>query len=100
MYFFQEATDTTFWNVRNSESESEERELFNDQATEIWDSMVDAIENWANTASQRKSFIITNHWSYKMLLQSKYAKDKKLRAWRKKFYTVDQMSLKEKKLAL
>ena len=100
VYFFQDATDTTFWQARNTASESEDIELFNDQATEIWDSMVDAIENWANTAGQRKSFIITNHWSYKMLLQSKYAKDKKLRAWRKKFYTVDQMSLKEKKLAL
>ena len=99
-YFYQEVADTTFWQVRNTASESEDIELFNDQATEIWDSMVDAIENWANTAGQRKSFIITNHWSYKMLMQSKYTKDKKLRAWRKKFYTVEQMSLKEKKLAL
>ena len=100
VYFFQDATDTTFWQARNTASESEDIELFNEQATEIWDSMVDAIENWANTAGQRKSFIITNHWSYKMLMQSKYTKDKKLRAWRKKFYTVEQMSLKEKKLAL
>ena len=100
IYFYQEVADTTFWQVRNTASESEDIELFNDQATEIWDGMVDVIENWANTSGLRKSFIITTHWSYKMLMQSKYTKDKKLRAWRKQFYTVDQMSLEEKKLAL
>ena len=100
IYFYQEVADTTFWQVRNTASESEDIELFNDQATEIWDGMVDAIESWANTSGLRKSTIITTHWSYKMLMQSKYTKDKKLRAWRKQFYTVDKMSLEEKKLAL
>ena len=77
----------------NTESEGEDIELFNDQATEIWENMVDAIESWATTSGRNKSYI-TIHWSYKMLMQSKYTKDKKLKAWRKNFYTVDQMSLK------